>query len=276
VRERIRSPGGQVATALLGCARLGHRATFVSSVGNDEAAQLALAPLRAAGVDLERVRRVAGTATRSAWIWVDTGTGERTVLWHRDERLALGADALTRDDVAAAGVVLVDATDVSLSTRVATLARELGRPCIVDADAAAEGVEALLRAASHPVIPESLAATLFGSAERAVRELARSGAALPIVTRGRAGALAWIDGGAAASPAFAIEAVDTTGAGDAFRAGIAHGLLLGASIAEQVRLAHAVAACACMAAGAQGSLPTRPALDRFLANASARAPIHAE
>lgn len=266
MRERRRLAGGQIATAVLGCVRLGHRAALLTSVGDDAEAELALAPLREAGVDLTRVRRVAGAATRSAWIWVDDRSGERTVLWQRDERLALGPEALDRRDVAGARLLLVDASDLALSLHAAELARSEGRPCVVDADAAQPGLERLLALASHPVIPESLARALYGSAEAALAALAAAGAALPVVTRGRGGAVAWIDGGARRVPAFAVEARDTTGAGDAFHAGVAHGVLDGAAGPALLRVASAVAACVCRADGAQAGLPTRAELAAFLAD----------
>jgi sugar/nucleoside kinase (ribokinase family) len=266
MRERQRLPGGQIATAVLGCARLGHRTALLTSVGDDAEAELALAPLRGAGVDLTRVRAVAGAATRSAWIWVDAGTGERTVLWQRDERLALGPEALARADVASARVVLVDATDLALSLHAAQLARAEGRPCVVDADAPQPGLRGLLACASHPVISQPLACALFGSAETALGALARAGAEAPVVTCGRDGALAWIGGAVERVPAFAVEARDTTGAGDAFHAGIVHGLLEGVGGAALLRIASAAAACACRAAGAQAGLPTRSELAAFLAN----------
>jgi sugar/nucleoside kinase (ribokinase family) len=264
MRDRQRLPGGQTATALLGCARLGRSAAFVSSVGADEGGEIALAPLRAAGIDLRRVRRVPGAATRSAFIWVDAVSGERTVLWERDERLALSADVVTRDDVAAARVVLLDATDLPLALAVAKLARALERPCVVDADTPAPGLEALLAAASHPAISESLARALFGGADAAVRELAARGARSPIVTRGGAGAVAWIDGAVVAAPAFAVEAVDATGAGDAFHAGIADAILDGQSGERLLRVALGAAACACRRVGAQAGLPTQAELAELL------------
>ena len=271
MRERRLLPGGQIASALLGCARLGHAAAFASSVGDDEAAEAVLAPLRAAGIDLARVRCVPGARTQSAWIWIEAGRGERTVLWDRDERLALPADAISRADIAAARVVLLDAGDLALSLRVATLARELDKPCVLDADTTAPGIEELLARASHPVISEPLARALYGDAESAVRALARRGAQLPVVTRGAAGAVAVSEGALRASAAFAIDAVDTTGAGDAFHAGIVHGLLQGVSGDELYRVVHAVAACACLALGAQAGLPDRKQLAAFLARTPRRA-----
>jgi sugar/nucleoside kinase (ribokinase family) len=273
ILSRVRLPGGQIASALLACARLGRRAAFIGSVGSDPEAELALAPLREAGIDLTRVRIVAGAPTRSAWIWVEAGSGERTVLWERDPRLALGPEAVSGEDVALARALLVDATDLGASLRAAELARSLGRPCVVDADAPQPGLERLLALASHPVVAEPLARALFGDAERAVRELAAAGAAMPIVTRGRGGAVAWSDGAVAYVPAFAIDALDTTGAGDAFHAGVVHGVLDGLSGAPLLRVAHAVAACACSALGAQQGLPTREELAAFLADPPPCAPL---
>jgi sugar/nucleoside kinase (ribokinase family) len=270
MRDRSRLPGGQIASALLGCARLGHRAAFVSSVGPDEAGDAVLAPLREAGVDVGAVRCVDGARTQSAWIWIDAVHGERTVLWDRDARLQLPDDAVSRADVEAARVVLLDAGDLALALRVAGLARELGVPCVLDADTPAPGIEALLALASHPVISERLARALYGSAEAAVCALARAGASLPVVTRGAEGAVAFEHGAPRASAAFAIDPVDTTGAGDAFHAGIAHGLLCGLSGDELFRVAHAVAACACLALGAQAGLPDRAQLAAFLTSTPRR------
>lgn len=263
-RSRQRLAGGQVATASLACARLGLRTAFVSSVGDDADGVFALAPLAAAGVDVTRVRRVPGAPTRRAWICVEERSGERTIVWQRDERLALALDAVSADDVASACAVLVDPTDLGLALRVADFARRGGVPCVLDADSPAPGIDELLAAASHPVISAPLAKALFGSPEAAVRALARAGAVLPVVTQGAEDAVAWIGGRVESVPAFAIEAVDCTGAGDAFHAGLVYGMLTGFVGAALLRVAHAVAACACLAPGAQGGLPDRDALEAFL------------
>jgi sugar/nucleoside kinase (ribokinase family) len=264
VSERVALPGGQIATATLACARLGHCAALVSSAGADAAGDAALEPLRRAGVDVSRVRRIAGARTQSAWIWVDA-RGERTVLWERDARLALPADVVDAQDIARARVVLLDAGDLDLARRVAALARAARVPCVLDADTPTPGIDALLGEVFAPVISEALATALFGSAQRAVREMARAGAELPVVTRGRAGAVAWHAGEVIESPAFDIACVDTTGAGDAFHAGVAHALLAGLAGEALLQTAHAVAACACLALGAQSGLPDAAQLREFLA-----------
>jgi sugar/nucleoside kinase (ribokinase family) len=275
IHERHELPGGQIASALLGCVRLGLRASFVSSVGDDAAGAACLAPLRAAGVDLSAVRRVVGARSQRAVIWIDAQSGERTVLWERDAALALTPDALTPAVVAAARVLLLDAGDAALAEHAAGLARDAGIPCVLDADTPAPGVREVLGAVSHPVISQALAEVLYGSAERAVRGLAAEGAELAIVTLGRDGALAARGGETVHAPAFAIAPVDTTGAGDAFHAGVVLGLAQGLALPELLRTANAVAALNCRALGAQAGLPTRAELEAFLAAAAEPTPPRA-
>ncbi len=264
-REWLETSGGQIATAALACARLGLRCALVSSVGDDPAAERVLAPLAAAGIDVSRVRRVAGAPTQRALIWIERASGERTVLWRRDERLALPANAVAAADVHAARAVLLDAGDLPLALHVARLARAAGIPCILDADTPSEGIAELLGAVAYPVISQSLACALHGTPERAARALAAAGAEAAVVTLGREGAVVATASELFHSDAFGIEPRDTTGAGDAFHAGFVVGLLEGRPLRETVRFAHAVAACNCRALGAQAGLPTRAELEAFLA-----------
>jgi sugar/nucleoside kinase (ribokinase family) len=272
ILTRRELPGGQIATALLGCARLGLRSALVTSIGDDAAGEASLAPLAAAGVDLTRVRRVAGARSQRAFIWIDAASGERTVLWERDAALALSPGAVSRAEVAAARALLLDAGDPELAREVAELAREVATPCVLDADTPSPGIEAVLRAVTHPVISEALARALFGDAESAARALAGGGAELAVVTLGRAGAIAARGSELLHSPAFAIQPVDTTGAGDAFHAGFVFALLRGAALPELLRTAHAAAALACRALGAQAGLPARAELEAFLAAPPATTP----
>ena len=89
---------------------------------------------------------------------------------------------------------------------------------------------------------------------------------MAVMTLGEVGAVAKLGDRWIRSPGFAVTARDTTGAGDAFRAGFLLGLLEGASAERTLALAHAVAAHNCTGLGAQGGLPDRAALDAFLAS----------
>jgi ribokinase len=262
-------PGGQVATATLAAARLGLRAAYAGVVGDDPAAERALAPLRAASVDCSRVRVARGARTRAAVIVVERAGGERAVLGYRDPRFAADSAALAALSLDDARLLLLDATDFAVALPLARAARARRVPVVLDLDAPSEHAEELLACVDFPVVSQGFAARAYGSPEAALARLAALGARLPVVTCGSRGAVAWWGGGPHESPAFAVEAVDTTGAGDVFHGAFAWGLLQGLDAAALLRAANAAAALACTGRGAQGALPDRAALEAFLAAAPA-------
>lgn len=260
------APGGQVATALLACARLGLRARFVGSVGEDGAAERVLAPLREAGIDVSDVRHVAGAPTQLAVILVDRASGERTVLWHRDPALALRSTDLPRGAIARARALHLDAGDPEIAAWAAKLAREAGVPVFLDADATAPGVAELLAQVDFPIVSCGFARSFFGtdSPREALRGLASFGGRLAVVTLGELGALARQGDRVLESPGFRVQVRDTTGAGDVFHAAFLWAVLQGRGARTALRVANAAAAMNCRALGAQGGLPDREALERFL------------
>ncbi len=259
-------PGGQVATALLAGARLGLRGAFIGATGTDGAADVVLAPLAAAGIDVTGVRRVSGAATRLATILVDRANGERTVLWYRDPRLRLRSEDVPHGQIARARCVLLDGDDPDVSAHAAQRARDAGVPVVLDVDVLDAGTERLLALADFPVVSREVAEALGST--RGVREglvrLVANGARMAVVTLGDSGCLARLGDREFASPAFPIAPRDTTGAGDVFHAAFIWGLLEGLEPEALLRAANAAAAISCRALGAQGGLPTRAELGAFL------------
>jgi len=260
--------GGQVATALLALARLGLRTAWTGALGDDAAANAALAPLLAAGVDCSDARRIHGAATRRALVCVERSSGERTVHPERDPRVRLEPAELALTHIAGARALLVDAEDIPASRAAAEAAHAAGVPVVLDADCHREGLDALLARSDFPIVSRPLADFLGGgSARRGLQVLAARARCAAVVTLGEAGAIAARRGcnDVIASPAFAVAARDTTGAGDAFHAGFMLALIAGADLEETLRTANAVAALNCEALGAQGGLPDRTRLEHFLA-----------
>ena len=259
-------PGGQIATAMLACARLGLRAAFVGSVGDDPAADVVLAPLALSGVDLRGVKRVAHARTRSATVLVDARSGERTILGFRDPRLALAPADLASGPIERAGCLHLDAVDLEASCFAAELAQRACVPVLLDADASVPGLEKLLARVDFPIVSRALAEAIGGRGglRAALGELCALGARLAVVTLGEHGALARLGERVIESPAFRVDVRDTTGAGDVFHAAFAWGLLEGLPAEPILRAANAAAAMSCRALGAQGGLPTRAELEAFL------------
>ncbi|MBW2313421.1 MAG: carbohydrate kinase family protein [Deltaproteobacteria bacterium] len=260
-------PGGQVATAMHGAARLGLRAGFIGAVGDDDAGRRVLAPLEAAGVDVSQVKRVGGAATQLSMILIDRKSGERTLVWHRDPRLQLEAADAAPGYVTSARVLHLDTVHMAAATAAARAARGADVPVVLDADAPVEGLDALLPHVDFPIVSQSFAEVFSGdvSVSTALDALVRGGARMAVVTLGEEGAVARVGDRLIRSPGYEVAARDTTGAGDAFRAGFLLGLLAGQDAEGALRWAHATAALNCTGLGAQGGLPSRAGLDAFLA-----------
>jgi len=259
--------GGQIASTMLGCARLGLRSAYVGAVGKDAAARTVLAQLEREGVDLSGVVELPGVATRTAAILVRRSDGLRTVLAHRDAGLALEPAQLDAGQIESARVLHLDATDPDLSEWAAGLAKSAGIPVVLDLDQFWPNCERLLRLADFPVVARQFADEIGenDSPAECLEQLVGWGARLAVVTLGERGAVARSGQLTISSPAFPVQARDTTGSGDAFRAGFIWGLLQGFGAERVLHVANAVAALTCAAPGAQVGLPTRDQLEAFLA-----------
>jgi sugar/nucleoside kinase (ribokinase family) len=259
-------PGGQIAGAVHACARLGLRAAWVSSVGDDGAADVVLESLRSAGVDVSEVRRIKGAQTQNALILVHGASGERTVIWHRDARLALKATDLRRTSIQRARALHLDASDPDVAVWAAKIARRAGIPVVLDADHYRPELEPLLGLVDFPIVSREFAETYTtgGAVRDTLARLCVAGARLSVVTLGAIGALAKTGDRVIESPGFRVEPSDTTGAGDAF-----HGAFIWAVLAEfdaerALGFANAAGALCCREAGAQAGHPTRAELEAFL------------
>lgn len=268
VQRLTRLPGGQMATAAAACATLGWRTRYLGTFGDDDLGAFGRDSLQRAGVDISIARIVPQAASRTAIVIVDRATTSRTVLWDRDQRLAIDVTSLPPDTFSASRLLIVDATDLDASVPAARLARAAGVVTIADVDAPAPQLGDFLADVDVIVAAESLPSALTGRAETgaALEALAReSGAPLVVVTLGEEGSLARCADREIRTPGFGVDCVDSTGAGDAFRAGLAAGLLTATEVEDVLVYANAVAALNCRGLGARGALPTRDEVDALRA-----------
>jgi sugar/nucleoside kinase (ribokinase family) len=262
-KQRLRAfdvfPGGQTATAAVAGVRLGLRARYVGAFGSDEWGRRSRSALDEAGVEVVAVEH-RDAPSRVAVVVVDAD-GDRHVLEHRDARLCI--DPIPAGAIESARTLIVDATDVAAAQAAARRARAAGVSAIVDVDRVDDDVHALLDLIDVIVVPASFldAATGVSAPGAALERLAASqpSASAVVVTLGEEGSLARAQGREVRTPAYRVGVVDTTGAGDAFRGGLAAAWIRlgpGAPIDDVLRYANATAALNCRAVGAQTALPT--------------------
>jgi sugar/nucleoside kinase (ribokinase family) len=268
-----RSPGGQTATVLCACASLGLRTRYVGTISTDENGRLVRDAMRARGVDvsaaIERsapnpyaVILLATPGSNQAQTGVRQGSdpyssGERIVLWDRDPLMALRPDDLAGDLARGARLIHVDDVDGEAAIAAGRAAISAGLPVTSDLEAVKPHTVALLDAVTIPIFAESVAEQLSGERdlETALRKLRKPHMTLLCTTLGADGAALLAGDRFLRQPAFAIEPVDTTGAGDIFRAGFIYALLRGDAPEQILRFACAAAGVSCTRRGAINSVP---------------------
>jgi ribokinase len=249
--DRQELPGGKGANQAVAAARLGATVAFVGRVGDDDAGRRLRDGLAAEGVDVTHVRVDPDAPTGMALIAVD-GAGENTIV------VSSGANArVSAADVEAA-------RDVLTGAGVTLVQHEVPEDAVAAAIAGAGGTVVLNPAPARPIVaPVDVLVpnrgeleTLVGRAGDPV-ELARTVgvARAVVVTLGNEGA-AVIEGSRVERiPAVRVDAVDTTGAGDAFCGALAQALDAGAELVEAARWAVRAAAASITKPGAQAGLP---------------------
>ena len=266
IDSRRISPGGQVATTLCTCARLGLRTSYLGTFGNDENGRLASETLRAHGVDTSHsITREA--PNRYAVILVD-GSGERCVLWQRDSALKMEPGSVATSILASTRLLHVDNVDEDAAIDAARIARAAGAQVTTDIDAVTDQTAELIAAATIPIMAAHVPAALTGDSdpERALRLLRREHDGMLCVTLGSDGALLLVGNELYRAPAFHVDAVDTTGAGDVFRGAFIYALLRGDAPETILRFATAAAAVSCTREGAITSLPSLEEIERLAAH----------
>ena len=283
-------PGGAPANVAVSAARLGEGAAFAGSVGKDLFGDFILRALEAEGVDTSAVRRCEPpTRTSLAFVEIEDD-GDRSFTFYRSDPAAdelLSAEDVSEELLSAASfvnfgsILLIKDPGRSAIHKAAKLAREMDIPTAFDvnfrehlwpsAEAARETVDPLFDLSTVVKLGDDELSPLLGveGVEEAAERLIGRGVSLVLVSLGAEGAFYATREFGGSVPAFEVEVVDATGAGDAFfAAALAHlsGYLLDEErVREAAMRGSAAGALACTDYGAMSGLPTRDELERFMA-----------
>ena len=261
------SPGGQVASAMVACARLGLKASYIGTIGDDERGRIQAESLTGTGVDTTYVTTRANCPNQTAYIIVDKRTGERTVLWQRADCLRMTPREIDPAVIAQTRMLHIDGCDTEAAAYAAAIARSHGIPVSLDVDTVYPNFEPVLRNVDYLVASSNWTREWSGDddALTALPRLAREyGCSICAMTLGDEGSLAFHNGGWHYAPAFDLPCVDTTGAGDVFHGAFCVAMLEGQAVTDALTFSNAAAGLNCTALGARGHVPTRAEVHALL------------
>jgi len=258
--------GGQVATAMVALSRWGVKAKYIGKVGADELGQFSLQAIRQEGVDVSSVTVEPNATNQFATIIVDGPTGDRTILWNRDDRLMYREGELRKEDVCCGKLLHLDGHDIHAAIQCGRWAKEVGIPTVVDLDKVEPRTSELIEEIDFLVTSSRFPMFYTGISDRkeALLELQKQTHGFLCTTLGHLGAMALVNGEFFYAEGFKIRAVDTTGAGDVFHGGFIHGLLQNWEVEKILRFANAVAALKCLDLGGRRGIPTLEKAHQFM------------
>jgi ribokinase len=259
--------GGKGSNQAVACARLGASVSFVAKIGMDPFGEMALSLYRDEGIDVTHVHRVADTPTGVGFIIVEASSGHNCIT------IDPGANEfLTAADVAQCESAFNSSAVVLTQLEIPVAAAEAGL-----SQGRARGAVTILNPAPVRTLPSSIlqlvdiltpnqseAKVLAGinpaadvEPEEVARILIGSGVKQVVMTLGESGALIVTEKSSTHVPAIQMRAVDTTGAGDAFNAGLAMALACGMNLEQAVHFAAVTGGLAVTKEGVIPSLPSR-------------------
>ena len=266
------NPGGKGANQAVAAARLGNDVTFCCMTGQDDYGRAARELFRGEGIDIDYVFSTPESASGIAVILVDA-KGENSIVVASGANLKLTPEDIDRIEGYENYDIVLCQLEIPVETvcHAARRVKEHGGCFILNPAPACALPEALLSDVDILTPNETEAELLSGvqivdreSAVRAAEILSEKGVHTVIVTLGSKGALLYRDGAYEFIPAYKVDAVDTTAAGDVFNGALCVALAEGKEMHEAICFAQAASAIAVTRAGAQQSAPTRQDVEYVL------------
>ncbi len=271
--------GGKGANQAVGAARAGGEVWFINCVGDDAFGPLLRENLQQAGVHVDYVRAEKGVASGAALVMVG-GAGENCISVAPGANYRLTPSMLPAlEPLLREGGMLVLQYEILPEMLYAAidLAHALGLPVMFNLAPARPFDAAHLSKIDYLVVNETEAQSLCGFAvdgaervEEAAEALLAQGAGTVVITLGAQGAYLASSDLRQTIPAFQVDAVDTTAAGDVFCGALAVALVEGKSLPDAARFASAASAISVTRLGAQPSAPGREEIEQFLSRENNR------
>jgi ribokinase len=263
-------PGGKGANQAVAAARLGANVAMIGAVGADAFGDELLSSLKKEGVDMRAVKQLEGCSTGIASIILSQGDNSIIVVQGANAHCSPEDIERNKSVIAQADIILVQ-LEIPLETVAAAVqtANSFGKTVILNPAPARPLPSKLLDKVDFLTPNQSELALLSGYVQEnhldeGMESLLSRGVRHVITTLGKDGVAYKTKGGKTVCfPAYQVPVVDTTGAGDAFNAGLAYSLATKHSVTEAIDFASKVAALAVSKLGAQAGMPKLDEVNSF-------------
>lgn len=256
--------GGPVATALVALSRLGMKAAICGVTGDDYFAEFIREGLSGEKIDCSGLIKRPSSTSQSAFIMADAMTSQRTILWNCGSSFPIKPEEVRLDLIEQTKFLHLDGLHFEASLFAAKFARNRGVETMLDTGTYRSGVEELLPFIDYFIAGEGFARHFASNLKAALSKIASLGPKVVGVTLGKNGSLLLHNNFYYYQPAFKVNAVDTTGCGDAFHGGSIYAILNDYSPQEFLRFASAVAALKSRSPGGRSGLPNLAEVQEFL------------
>ncbi len=248
--------GGPVATALVALSRWKLPCYFAGVVGDDAFGTIIADSLREEGIDTDGIVLRGGHSSQFAFIVSEPGIGRRTIFWQRPTGIPLQPDELDLDVLQKSRALHTDGLFTEASLFACRKAKDAGIPVVVDAGTLREGMLDMVHLSNCFIVSETFSQAMAEDPLETCRILYGLGARFVGVTLGAKGYIALVDGRIIEKPAYPAKAIDTTGCGDVFHAGVTYGMVQGWDAEKCLDLGAWAAAMVSMQMGGRKGIPT--------------------
>ena len=258
--------GGPIPNTMVGLSRLGMKTAVIAVVGDDIAGKISIDELIKDKVDHRYVIIKKKSDSATAYGFIEEGSGRRTIALYR--KIFIHPRDLQLSRYLVPRILHLDGRDLDATLKLARWGKRVGATVTFDIGSIRNDVTAVLPYIDHLVVADAFALpyTKQKSIRKALVRLSEICPGTIVITCGIKGANALENGRYYHYPAYKVQSVDTTGAGDAFHVGYLYGLLKKEPIITRLKLGSAVAALKCTKPGARGGMPTLYQLRTFLKN----------
>jgi ribokinase len=235
---------------------------MIGGIGDDDWGRFIAGEFRKDGVDAAGLVAQPGRQSLLALCFVEAD-GQRTIVFHKDTT-PLRPEDLNRETIASCRILHLDQYEPEAALAAAAWARQAGARVTLDIDVFDDRTAPLVAAADVVIGSAGFGAAFAADPATAAARIRERGPSVAVVTAGAAGCYVASPTGALHAPGYAVDVVDTTGAGDVFHGAFLFGLLQAWPLERTAAFANAAAALKCARPGSRAAIPARTEVEELL------------